>query len=76
MSHACLLKGLLLGEYILKYLFNSSKSSKRFILFFLLLYQGLYKIFQDICNFQKFWSLFISPLSAKKHTLQCLMNVF
>jgi hypothetical protein len=42
----------------------------------MLLCQGLCKIFQNISNFQKFKSLFISPFSAKKHTLQCLMNVF
>jgi hypothetical protein len=32
--------------------------------------------FQDICNFQKKWSLFIRPFSVKIHALQCLMSVF
>jgi hypothetical protein len=56
---------------ILKTFFKKSLR-KLFILF----YHGLFKIFQTICNFQKFWSLFISIFSVKKHMLQCLMSVF
>jgi hypothetical protein len=42
----------------------------------MLLCQGLCKRFQNVCNFQKFWSLFISPFNAQKHVLQCLMIFF
>jgi hypothetical protein len=42
----------------------------------MLLCQCLCKIIQNICNFQKFWNLFINPFSVKKHVLQCSMNVF
>jgi hypothetical protein len=42
----------------------------------ILLCQVLCKIFQNICNFQNVWNLFINPFNGKKHMLQCLMNVF
>jgi hypothetical protein len=46
------------------------------LIFFMLLCQGLCKRFENICNFQKFWHLFISHFNVKKHMLQCLMSVF
>ncbi len=43
--------------------------------FFILLFQGLCKRFQNICNFQKFWSLSISPLSVTMLN-ECFWELF
>jgi hypothetical protein len=65
------------GDYFFK---SSKKSSKLFIIFKILLCQSLCKGFQNICNFQKFQILFISPFNAKKTCVivfnECLMSAF
>ncbi len=68
--------GITFGGIFLKLFFKNiikKINLKKYI--FILLYQGLCKRFQNIYNFQnlKFVYKFVS---AKKHTLQCLMNVF
>jgi hypothetical protein len=87
--HAFLFKKLLLGANgitqvaftyfwgnIFRILFKKSLKIQNYLIFFILICQGLCKRFQNMFNFQKFWSLFISPFNAKKHTLQCLMSDF
>ncbi len=60
MNHTCLLKGLLLREHFLKYMFKifQKKIQINFLKY----------IFKS--------SLFISFFNAKKHALENLMNVF
>jgi len=69
MSCIHLLLGLLLGEYCLEYIFQFKKKKLKIIILLLLLCQHLCKRFQNICNFHRFWNIFTSPFSVKKHIL-------
>jgi hypothetical protein len=50
-NYTPLLRGLFLGEYFLKYSHKSLQKNLDF--FFYAISQGLCKIFQEICHFQK-----------------------
>jgi hypothetical protein len=56
----------LLEEYFLKcFLESLQKKNSNIFLKIILLCQGLCKRFQNICNFQNFGSLFLSPFNVK-----------
>jgi len=77
MRHTCLFNGFFWENIFWNNFLKVFKFfSKFYKILFMLLCQGLCKIFQNICHFQKNWNLFISFLNVKKHALQCLMNVF
>jgi hypothetical protein len=69
MSCTYVILGLFLKKKFWEFFFLILKKISILFLIFILLCQGLCKLFQNICNFQKNWNLFINPFNAKNQVL-------